>query len=991
MTKKILLLVLFLPLILMVSLFTTTDVVSLAIDIPVTGIEIVEDNIVYLDLDTNEKYHIDYTVYPTNATKQDVEMSTEVVGEERLAKVEFVDGYLIPKSVGMAKVYLTTIDGGFKDSFIVQIESNMLQEIECYISKSEIYVGDKSIITTEFIPSNAQNQVVSYKSSNENVAVVDNRGNVTGIGRGEAIITIYSVTDKSIFDTVKVKVYNTNIMDVSPNEIVTWEKEGKFNLSIDSSSKYSLSYEILDEALNKVITNDINLSFGEEDEFGNVSVEYKFSESFVGTYNIKITILTDLGYELSKLVKIEIVDKVTAGFNYENTQSVVQGTTTILNFSVNPSNTDVRYEISVSNDNVDVYEMNGLIICQAKSPGVTTIKVNTFVTNIKDPIESTIELVVTPKVFTINELSKTYGIEGTWTVAREDVSGKLLEYKLNYSYGKEKGERFIENVYYEACDKDGKLSEAVTIDSNGVFKIIDSSFVDDVYFKCIFEYDGCRKESAPIKVKCVGNAVNVTCYEELLTATKAEKAIVLSNDISDFGYTKNGELMDITKTYVEMLTTYDWTYYKNINANQPTVKVLIQFKNDLYGNGYTINAHNIAYGLDSTSKLKDDALFRGPLNFVAVTDSESSAISVKAQDNICFAVHENVDIFNVELKGCNLQATSNGSYNLKDLDYIGTVVEVLGNNVNILYSRITNGRTGVRIFGDINDPNKIINVNISNSILSGAREFILRIGSNSFITGNIDNPSPTLPNNTVKSFPVYPSYYRMNEAQKKDYDKSFIKTFVTVKNSCFRSCGIFAIGMDSHFSGPLLADGSSPEILDGKFAEILGNAWHDLAKTSYGAKLTFDGDVRIYDWKKLDNVDSTTLIDVVGNNTMFNDMVLNLNTMVTKVSENEKFSSIVYKNQNYDNGATYVHGGIAFFGGGKNYSVFEEKNIENSFAQLNGYAIGLVEAGRTELEMAAGSEKFYFLLHDSTTTNFLPKDQDEILSSSEAYKNIYTK
>ena len=72
MTKKILLLVLFLPMIIMISLFTTTDAVSLAISIPVTGIEIVEDNIVYLDLDQEETYKIDYTVYPTNASNAEV-------------------------------------------------------------------------------------------------------------------------------------------------------------------------------------------------------------------------------------------------------------------------------------------------------------------------------------------------------------------------------------------------------------------------------------------------------------------------------------------------------------------------------------------------------------------------------------------------------------------------------------------------------------------------------------------------------------------------------------------------------------------------------------------------------------------------------------------------------------------------------------------------------------------------------------------------------
>ena len=152
MTKKILLLVLFLPMIIMISLFTTTSTVSLAISIPVTGIEIIEENIVYLDLDEQETYKIDYTVYPTNATNAEVALSTEKVGDNRLAEVEFKDGYLIPKSIGMAKVYLSTIDGGFKDSFIVQIDSNMLQEIESEISDDELYVGESAVITTRFIP-----------------------------------------------------------------------------------------------------------------------------------------------------------------------------------------------------------------------------------------------------------------------------------------------------------------------------------------------------------------------------------------------------------------------------------------------------------------------------------------------------------------------------------------------------------------------------------------------------------------------------------------------------------------------------------------------------------------------------------------------------------------------------------------------------------------------------------------------------------------------
>ena len=56
MAKKILILILALPLILMISIFTTSNTVSSVIDIPVTGLDIIGNDIVYLDLDNEEKY-----------------------------------------------------------------------------------------------------------------------------------------------------------------------------------------------------------------------------------------------------------------------------------------------------------------------------------------------------------------------------------------------------------------------------------------------------------------------------------------------------------------------------------------------------------------------------------------------------------------------------------------------------------------------------------------------------------------------------------------------------------------------------------------------------------------------------------------------------------------------------------------------------------------------------------------------------------------------
>ena len=1012
MTKKILLLVMSLPLILMISLFSTADAVSLGISIPVDRIEIVEENIVYLDLDIKEKYKIDYTVYPTNAKNQEVSLSTEQVGDQRLCEVDFEDGYLIPKSIGMAKVYLTTIDGGFKDSFIVQIDSNMLQEVECEISQTEMYVGNKAYITTAFIPANASNQVVAYKSSDTNVATVSKTGEVLGVGKGTATITVYSIDDESIYDTVTVNIFNTDIMDISTDSIITWNSTGTFNLSLDTEEEYELSYQVLDYALNPVNTSDITVTFGEESSNGNVVATYEFNDSFIGKYTIEVTIKTKLGHKLSKQVLIEKVSQVNASFVYDKAPAFTMGSMNVLNFMITPNTDDVTYEVEANNDNVSVIEQNGLIILNALYPGETLVTVKVFVPGITEPVVASQNVIVLPKTLNINELGTSYGIEQTWTIGGKeynDVNTLIsTNSNLTISFGKETNSLnisdLVQYISYEAVDKDGNNAIGnnlitITKDTNGnaVFTI-GESIKGTINFRAVFKIGEAVLKSEAVAIECVGSAINVDCYEELLLATKSNKEVVLKNDITDFGKFRDGSDMKIEDTYVEIPTTYDWTYYKNIGyTSAPTVKVLIQIKNNIYGNGHVINAHNLAYGLDSSDKLLDSALFQGPLNFVAVTDSGSSSISVKAQDNISFALYENVTVSNTELRACDLKADGNGSYDLTDLDYTGTVVEVLGDNVNLLYSRVTNGRTGIRVFGDVNDANKEIHFNISNCIISGAREFLIRMGSNAFVDGNLDNPAPTLPNNTIKNFPVQPTYNSMSADKKAEYEDKYIKTFVYVKNSVFKDCGIFSIGIDSHFAGPLLADGASDKILGGRFKEILGDHWHDLAKTSYGAKLTFDGDVRIFDWKKLSMVDSSTLITVVKGNQLFEKMDFNLQEMVktiasiTKEGTDElKFANIVYSNPNYENGEVYVHGGITIFGGGKNYGVFETLS-HKPLAVLNNYTIGLADCDKGYLEAAAGSEKFYFLMHDATNTAFTPKVQNEYLSTENGYKNVYEK
>ena len=976
MNKKLILLILCLPLVLMLSLFSVSNTVKISISVPVSKIEILGDKFVYLDLDKNEKYSVDYAVYPTNAKNKKVYFQTEQVGGYPLAELEYVDGKVVAKSCGKAKVYLTTVDGGFRDSFIVQVDSNQLQSINCVIAQSSIYVGDSTVINTFFAPVDTTDTMLEYQVSDQykNIVSVSATGVVTGISKGNAEIVVVSVQNPDIKCVVNIEVKNKDIIDFEKSEVVTWKRQGSINISLDTEEQCTFAYNVYDQNNQlldyEIVEVELNLDNISNDR---LSVNYVIKdENFDETITIEVIATTDSGLVVTKACTISPINQIQAQFISPNIASLMSGATTIQPFNVTPDDVDVVFECSVSNDNITavVDPNNKLVRITGNKIGVSIISLNVYnKENTDEYVTITKEVVVKPASINVNESALTYGIENLLAIGKVEVDGTTSKYNLTLSYGGSAvGENFESNITWISSSVNASISDSGEITLNA------SSGNEIVSFKAVFEYKGIIIESEAFNIKCVYDGVNVRNYLDLYNATNVvnPSPIILHNDIKDdFG-------KGVNVCYKEIETTYDKTYYENIGkADKAKIKVLIEFKNDVYGNGHVINAHNVAWK-QNLQNATTNAIFNGPLNFVAMSES-GGMVSVKAQDNVCFAVYEDVTLTNIELKGCDLQADANNEYDLSDLTYCGTVVEVFGDKVNIKYSRITNGRTVLRAFGDIEDKTKAINLNIQNSVLSGAREFILRLGTNCFVDGTKQNPSPNLPNDSGTNFPKQKTYESMTEQEKQDYDNAFIKTFVNIKNSVFKDAGIFAIGLDTHFAGTALADGSS-------YLGGLVKDWYNLAKTSYGVKLSFEGDVRLYNWKKLSDVDSSTLIEVHGSTT-FTDISFDVGEMVDIISQNEKFPDILYKDP--ANGQKYVHAGIAFFGGGKNYSVFEGNNSIDDQREFNGYEIGLSDVNKNTLEVAAGNNKFYFLINDNSTKQFLPYHQEEILQSNDAYACIY--
>lgn len=1092
MTKKLILLIIALPLFLMICLFTATSGISLAVPIGVSGIELLSESTVYLDIDKKETHQVEYAIYPTNAANQEVTftylpLEDENGNEQTLAKFEYDEetGILKPLAPGAAEVVITTVDGGYRARFVAIVDTRELISIKSTppnlaasfdetlgMEKYDLAPGDTFKIQNDFYPETAANLLVEYSSSDTSVATVNSRGVVQARGAGTTIITVSSRANSYINYSFALDIANPIDQDfvIVDKNIVTPDVQGEINLSITTEEDYTISYDVVDKDGNTIenANHYILLDYA-SDSTGNY-ISYIIDPGYYGTLFIDVTLtLTESGESTTlrcSVSRIELSDDPQIIFDNDKDYYDVYLQKNEIYFQIYPMSEswDVMFNVTTDNNNIIIYggEVHDAgdgyysIIVDPMYVGVSTVTIEaTYRIPGEDEdkvIVASIPVVVKPnRILAQNSVgeNKAYGIEESYTIGKYNADGTLYNHTINYNIQETTGTNFYDNVKWVSS------SDAVYVDENGKIVFVEGKEIADFVTFTVKYYCGTNEvmSSQAVKIRCVSNGYNVHSYKELLEITRAGKVVVLQKDIvHDFGVDveKSGDIYNEDRSkknlvflpedqiYTTMKSTYDITWYEKSGLeNLAYIKVLISFTDDVYGNGHKINADNVvshgqweAVSESGQTQLKDWAFFRGPLNFVGLGGDGgiNTGISVAAQDNVCFAAFEGVALNNIDLIGRIMDAYEDGTQNLQSLHYAGTVVEVFGDDVSIEYSRVSNGRNVVRAFGDYQDPNKTINLTVTNSVLSNGRDFIMRLGTNKFVEGqikdynNYNDPtclSPIIPDgnpNDRVNFENRHNYDNFTDDEKSLYDTQYIRTHVTLKNSVLEDPGIFGIGVDSHFAGAALEDGSIIEDKLGEAGKGLFTGWKNLAKTSYGVKLTLAGDVRMYCWKVLDTVDSSSLIefktdiDIAG---LINKdtLAFNLPKLVRDaVSGSDRLANAVYNSeveakvkngegtwksiwssqkalQQYDK----VHAGIAFFGGGKNYGVIEYDNFE-FYKFSKPYEIGFADTGMEYLNLAAGVEDFYFIIYDSTTRNFLYETQDEMRKNpDEAHSCIYKK
>ncbi len=311
------------------------------------------------------------------------------------------------------------------------------------------------------------------------------------------------------------------------------------------------------------------------------------------------------------------------------------------------------------------------------------------------------------------------------------------------------------NAYPTSLESNVKLS---SISSNLEFdkdtsKIKIRGALDDNSLSFVsFSFDGEATNEVTYSFKVVKDGVNVHSYSDLLYCTNKSKdgeVVVLQTSfesLDNLESNKNsvcfGNQIDNKWNFKNEIyrfkTTYSTSYIEQWNefvkANNKyspiddNVNVGIHVQKDFYGNGFSINMHNLTYPYDESKvnnvivpRLNDDNLFRGPLPFFCLGNpNDTPLVTAYGQDNIGMYV----DGDNITINDLNLRNCDRGD-NLANLDYVGTTLETKGKNITIKNCLLSNGKTVVRSISS--------DILLSNCLLSYARNFLLSVGSDEYL------------------------------------------------------------------------------------------------------------------------------------------------------------------------------------------------------------------------------------------------------------------
>ena len=165
---------------------TATCAVTVAAKVyPVESVSVDKET---LELVEGDEAALTATVAPENATDKTIAWKSS---DETVATVD-ANGKVVAVAPGDATITVTTTDGGKTATCEVSVTAKIypVESVSLDKETAELVEGEEATLVATIAPENATFKAVSWTSSDEAVAKVDENGKVTAVAPGKATITV---------------------------------------------------------------------------------------------------------------------------------------------------------------------------------------------------------------------------------------------------------------------------------------------------------------------------------------------------------------------------------------------------------------------------------------------------------------------------------------------------------------------------------------------------------------------------------------------------------------------------------------------------------------------------------------------------------------------------------------------------------------------------------------------------------------------------------
>ncbi len=498
----------------------------------------------------------------------------------------------------------------------------------------------------------------------------------------------------------------------------------------------------------------------------------------------------------------------------------------------------------------------------------------------------------------------------------------------------------------------------------------------DQLLKCTNNSENGEKVVLRTSLESVNNTYKLNSNGDLILV--GGEPVQKNNNVNLFGhYDHSRNRYSFLEEVYKFPTTYNKDYInqwnefakKNSNIYRPISDIVcagIRVQQDFYGNGYTINLHNLTFPYEYQEKvvngvtyrvpsLREDNLFRGPLPYYTLGDPNSTPlVGVYGQDNIgLYLDGNNITINDLNLKNCDF------GNSFSNLEYVGTVIDINGDNNTIKNSRFANGKNVMRSFSNLN-------LLVENCMLSYARNFLISTGSNETLKvdankktnfldhegnsynlsnadffkkgGQADMTLNTFLENKFDHSLMKQALYKMQEGLDETSVASTYKGDMIIRDTYFYKSGIASISLDTAFNGPYLYS-NIPSLIGELFssfsegtsgAAIVPYEANLIGGSSYPVNVKLQGKTKFYDYKDIDKMDLSGLIleniSAIANSVGQNVRPITIDDIfpLRRELENVAQSNMIGK---------YINIPVAYYGGGVNYSYVNEVLLDQKLTK----------------------------------------------------------